>query len=56
MKAETYTNQGGSNMDCIEYKEGTAIEEIAEDLRKCYDNWDYAIIYGENGQTETVER
>lgn len=56
MKAETYTNANGSNMDCIEYKDGVTVEEIAEDLRESYGNWDYAIVYGNDGPIETVER
>lgn len=56
MTVETYTNQGGSNMDRIEYKEGVTIREIAEDLRRCYGNWDYAEVYDGDNWVGTIIR
>lgn len=56
MKVETYTDANGSNMDSIEYMDGVTVEEIAEDLRRCYTNWDYAVVSDDDGAIETIIR
>ena len=48
--AETYTTANGSNMDSIEYKANATLEEIITDLRG-FDNWDYAILSDDDGET-----
>ncbi|MBQ9002144.1 MAG: helix-turn-helix domain-containing protein [Eggerthellaceae bacterium] len=48
--AETYTTANGSNMDEITYKDTAALGEIIANLRNCYDNWDYAILSGDDGE------
>ena len=50
---ETYTVTNGSNMDEIVYNE-IPMEDIAADLIKSYDNWDYAIVSDESGILCTI--
>lgn len=45
---ETYTTNNGSNMDEIAYND-IPMEDIAADLIRNYDNWDYAIVSDEDG-------
>ena len=54
--AETYTRANGSNMDRIEYKDGVTVEQVAEDLRKSYDDWDYVVLTEGGEVIATVER
>ena len=56
IEVETYTTANGSNMDRIGYNDGVTVEEVAHDLRSRYDDWDYAIIAFDSGETVVVER
>lgn len=44
---ETYTYSNGSNMDRILYEADTPLYIIIADI-KTYDNWDYAVISGDD--------
>lgn len=46
---ETYTVVNGSNMDGITYNE-IPMEQIAEDMIRSYDSWDYAWVYDDRGR------
>jgi len=49
LTVETFTRRYGSNMDAIDYKPGTALEAIADDLRAMGHDWDFAIATDANG-------
>lgn len=46
---ETYTTENASNMDQIAYND-IPTEDIAADLVRSYDNWDYAVVSDEDGE------
>lgn len=52
IKVETYTNENGSNMDCINYKDGVTYEYIKDDLNNMGVDWDYALVceYSDEGE------
>lgn len=56
MKVETYTNANGSNMDIIEYADDLTTEQIADDLRKRCDNWDYALAWHDDEKPVIINK
>ena len=50
---ETFTVANGSNMDEIAYNE-IPMEDVAADLIRSYDNWDYAVVSDEGGILCTI--
>lgn len=47
--AELYKRETGSTMSVVQYVGHCCVEEIAEDLRHDYDNWDYAQLTDSDG-------
>ena len=58
LSAELYTTANGSMMTIIEYNDGVTVREVTADLRKDYQDWDYAHIFDtDSGDVvATVER
>lgn len=55
-EVETYTFENGSNVVCISYDLDwkNAFNDIANDLRENYTNWDYAIVSENNGDNHFI--
>lgn len=54
--AELYRRDTGSTMSAVEYSQYATLDEIARDLRECWDDWDYAIVSGYDDEDVVIER
>ena len=54
--AELYKRETGSTMSEVRYNGYCTLDEIRQDLRDRYDDWDYAIVGGYDDGNIVIER
>lgn len=54
--AELYKRETGSTMGAVTYDDSCTLDEIRDDLREWWDDWDYAIVDGCDAEPVIVER